>query len=153
MNRSCDDIQILWGALQPGTILIEEGAFVPESLQAENAPEVDGWKSVEPADRRQLERNIREAGSIFYFKTEEITATAFGFDQQKAVRVALQRMIASVRLQKCNCLQISEVIAKSFLRILYVSVSAHLRHIQGCPGMADDPQKRSLAEAATAAGT
>lgn len=153
MNRSCDDSQILWGALQPGTILIEEGALVPESLQAEDAPGVEGWRSVEPADRRQLERNIREAGSIFYFKTEEITATAFGFDQQKAVRVALQRIIASVRLQKCNCLQISEVIAKSFLRILYVSVSAHLRHIQGCPGMADDRQRRSLAEAATAAGT
>jgi hypothetical protein len=133
MNRLCDDIEILGGTIQPGTILIEEGAFVPDSLQLASTSGAEGWKSVEPADRRELERNIRDAGSIFYFKTDEITATAFGFDPQKAVQAALQRVVAAVKLQRCNCLQISEVIVKSFLRILYVSVSGHLRHIQECP--------------------
>jgi len=126
-------IEILCGTIREGTILIEEGAFVPESLQLENAADAEGWKSVEPADKRELERNIKEAGSIFFLMADEITATAVGFDQPKAVRAALQRIIASVKLQKCNCLQISQVTARSFLRIPYVSVSAHSRHIQERP--------------------
>jgi len=133
MNGSFGDTAIMGGKIRTGTILIEEGAFVPESLQLENAPDAKGWKSVEPADRHELERNIRQAGSIFFFMAREITASAFGFDQQKAVRVALQRIISTVKLQKCNCLQISQVSAKSFLRIPYVSVSAHSRHIQERP--------------------
>lgn len=160
INRSCDDVETLWGTIQPGTILIEEGAFMPESLRLANTSGAEGWKSVEPTDRRELERNIRDAGSIFYFKTEEITATAFGFDPQKAVRTALQRVVAAVKVQRCNCLQISQMTAKSFLRILYVSVSAHLRHIQECPTgrplkdlhALHRRQRRNLADSATVAG-
>ena len=46
------------------------------------------------------------------------------------VRTALNRLIARVKLQKCNCLEIDEVAAKSFLGMPYVSVSGHSRHIQ-----------------------
>lgn len=127
------DTAILDGKIQPGIIIIREGAFVPESLQLEDAPDAEGWQSVEPSDRHKLERDIQQAESIFFLMAREITATAFGFNQQKAVRAALQRIISTVKLQKCNCLQISYVAAKTFLRIPYVSVSAHPRHIQKRP--------------------
>ena len=133
MSRSCADAETLGGKIQLGTILIEEGAFRPESLQLENAPDAVGWQSVEPADRHKLERDIRHAESIFFLIPHEISATAFGFNHQKVLRAALQRIISSVKLQGCNCLQISNVEAKSFLRIPYVSLSAHPRHIQKCP--------------------
>jgi hypothetical protein len=102
VNRLCSDAAIPEGTIQAGTILIEEGAFVPESLHLESAPDAEGWKCVEPADRHELERDIRQAGSIFFLVAREITSTAFGFDQKKAVRVALQRIISSVKLQRCN---------------------------------------------------
>jgi hypothetical protein len=47
-----------------------------------------------------------------------------------AIDSALQRVIAGARLQHCNCIEIDEVSAHSFLGIPYVSVSAHTRHIQ-----------------------
>jgi len=129
------------GDIQAGTILIEEGAYNPASLplvgslsgSPKGAPATKGWKSVEPIDRRELERNISQAGLIFYLMADEIKATVFGFDRQKALRAALKRIIASVKLQKCNSLQITQITAKSFLKVPYVSVSAHSRHIQERP--------------------
>jgi hypothetical protein len=135
LNRFCADGDILAGTIEAGTVLIEEGAYVPESLRLDSARDAQGWKAVEPADRHKLERNISRAGLIFFLMADEIKATVFGFDQQKAVRAALQQIIASVRLQGCNSLQITQVAAKSFLRIPFVSVSARSRHIQERPGL------------------
>ena len=60
----------------------------------------------------------------------EIKATVFGFDKQKALRTALKRLIADVRSQHCNSIEITGVVDKSFLRMPCVSVSAHARHLQ-----------------------
>ena len=60
----------------------------------------------------------------------EIKTTVFGFDRQKAVRAALKRLIAEVKSQHCNSIEITRVVDKSFLSVPYVSVSAHLRHLQ-----------------------
>ena len=60
----------------------------------------------------------------------EIKTTVFGFDKQKALRTALKRLIADVKLQHCNSIEITQVIGKSFLKVPYVSVFAHVRHLQ-----------------------
>jgi hypothetical protein len=46
------------------------------------------------------------------------------------IHAALKRLIANVKLQKCNCLEIDDVATHSLLGMPYVSVSAHPRHIQ-----------------------
>ena len=56
--------------------------------------------------------------------------TLFGFDRQKALRAALKRLITNVKSQRCNSIEIVRVKAKSFLRVPYVSVFAHPRHLQ-----------------------
>jgi hypothetical protein len=60
----------------------------------------------------------------------EIKATVFGFDKRKALRAALKRLIAKVKSQDCNGIEITRVTGKSFLKVPYVSVSAHPRHLQ-----------------------
>ena len=60
----------------------------------------------------------------------EIKTTVFGFDRQKALRAALKRLIADVKSQHCNSIEITRVMGKSFLKVPYVSVSAHPRHLQ-----------------------
>jgi len=42
----------------------------------------------------------------------------------------VKRVITNVELHKCNCVEFTEVSAKSFLGMPYVNVSAHSRHIQ-----------------------
>jgi hypothetical protein len=131
MKRSNASDDITRDAIQPGIILIAEGTPMPESMRLEGAS--DGWKSVEIGNRSEFERKINRAGWIFFLMAGEIKATVFGFDRRRALRAAMERILASVKFQRCNSLQITEVTAKSFLRLPYVSVSARLRHIQQRP--------------------
>lgn len=119
--------------MQPGIILIAEGTRMPESIRLDGASDANGWKSVKSADRSAFERKISRAGWIFFLMADEIKATVFGFDRRKALRSAMQRIVESVKFQKCNSLQIIEVTAKSFLRLPYVSISVRSRHIQERP--------------------
>jgi hypothetical protein len=66
----------------------------------------------------------------------EITAKVYGFDAQRALRTAFQRITASVKSQKCNSLQITSVESKSFLKVPYVTITAHSRHLQERPSFA-----------------
>lgn len=116
--------------IRTGTILIEEGASMPASLLLEGGTCSSGWRSVSNLDLTQLGTAIHQAGWTFFFMAGEIRITAFGWDKQGATRRAAQRVISNVASHQCNCLEFSEVSAKSFLGVPYVSVIAHSRHIQ-----------------------
>ena len=121
------------GGIEPGIILIADGTPMPDSMRLEGPSNSDGWRSMERIEDGDFERRINRAGWIFYLMAGEIKATVFGFDRGKALRAAIKRIIASVKFQRCNSLQITEVTAKSFLKLPYVSVSAQSRHIQERP--------------------
>lgn len=133
MKRSEASGEIAAGGIQPGTILIAEGTPMPHSMQLQGPPDSNGWQSVECADDGDFELNINRAGWIFFLMADEIKATVFGFDRRKALRAAIERIVASAKFQKCNSLQITEVTAKSFLKLPYLSVSARSPHIQERP--------------------
>ena len=117
-------------AIQAGTILIEQGTPMPESLLLEGEPCSSRWNSVSKLDRKELDTKINKAGWTFFFMAGEIKISAFGLDQEKAVRRAVKGVITNVETHKYNCLEITEVTPKSFLGVPYVSVCAHARHIQ-----------------------
>jgi hypothetical protein len=142
LKRSSVDGPITTGGIQAGIVLVEEGTPLPESMRLEGPSDSDGWQSVEVVDRSEFERKINRAGWIFFLMAGEIKATVFGFDQRRALRAAMERIIASVKFQRCNSLQITEVTAKSFLKLPYVSVSARSRHIQEQPR--EQPRERFL---------
>ena len=116
--------------IKTGTILIEEGALLPESLRFESEPYSNGWRSVKNLDCYGLDRKIREAGWTFFYMAGEIKASAFGFDGEKALCRAVSRLLANLKAEKFNSLEITQVAAKRFLGLPYVTVSAHRRHIQ-----------------------
>ena len=60
----------------------------------------------------------------------EIRATVFGFDAQKAMRAAVEQLITKVKSHACNSVEITHVVSKSILKVPYVSVFAHVRHLQ-----------------------
>ena len=116
--------------IKTGTILIEEGALLPESLRFESEPYSKSWRLVKNLDGYGLDRKIREAGWTFFFMAGEIKASVFGLDGEKAVRRAVKRVIATMKSDRFNCLEITQVAARHFLGLPYVTVSAHPRHIQ-----------------------
>jgi hypothetical protein len=112
-----------------GDILVQQGIHVPRCLLLPTEINLDGWAAVN-GTRSMFEKTIDEEGWTFFFMAGEIQATVFGFDKQAALRTALKRLIADVKFQHCNSIEITGVVGKSFLRIPYVSVSAHARHLQ-----------------------
>ena len=117
--------------ITPGTILIEKGTFLPQSWRLETESYPSTWMSVKNHfDPHEVDKELATAGWTFFYMAGGIRTTAFGLDRQKMIHAALKRLIAKVRLQKCNCLEIDEVATHSFLGMPYVSVSAHSRHIQ-----------------------
>src|SRR6266446_2501115 len=117
-------------AVKTGTILIERDASMPASLRLEGNSFSSSWRSVSNLDLNGLDTAINKAGWTFFFMAGEIKITAFGLDKEQAVRRAVKRVITNVESHKCNCVEITEVSAKSFLGMPYVNVSAHSRHIQ-----------------------
>ena len=112
-----------------GDLLVQEGINVPRSLLLPTEINSNGWAAVN-GSRSAFEKTIQEEGWTFFFMAGEMKATVFGFDRQKTLRTALKRLIADVKSQHCNSIEITGVVSKSFLRMPYVSVSAHARHLQ-----------------------
>jgi hypothetical protein len=115
--------------IKAGNIFIEESAHLPNSQLLQRESRSNGWAAVSNA-RSTYEKEIPAAGWTFFFMAGEIKATVFGFDKQKMLRAALQRLIENVKSQKCNSIEITRVTDNSFLKVPYVSVSAHPRHLQ-----------------------
>ena len=115
--------------IKVGTILIKESTVLPEALRFESEPCMLGWR-FNKLDGYGLDRKIREAGWTFFCLAGEIKATVFGLDGQKTVRRAVKRILANLKSEKLNSLEITRVASKRFLGVPYVSVSARSRHIQ-----------------------
>jgi hypothetical protein len=116
--------------IKAGSILIEEGTFLPESLRFESEPYSNGWRLVRNLDGYGLERKIRLAGWNFFYMAGEIKASVFGFDTEKVIHRAIKRVLADLKADKFNSVEIGQVAADGFLGLRHVTVSAHPRHIQ-----------------------
>ena len=117
-------------AIITGTILIKRGTPLPEALRFESEPCGPGWGLVKNLDGYGLDRKIIEAGWTFFCLAGEIKATVFGFDRQTTVGRAVQRILARLKPEKFNSLEITRMVSKRFLGVPYASVSARSRHIQ-----------------------
>jgi hypothetical protein len=122
-----------------GSIFIEKSAHLPNSLVYENDSDVNGWAMLK-GPRSTFEKKLGEAGWTLFFMAGEIKATALGSDPE-TLRTALKRLIAKVKSQQCNGLEISQVAKRRFLGVPYLRVTAHPRHLQrglvfaGRPGL------------------
>ena len=116
-------------AITAGSILIQEGTYPPNSQPLQTGSQSSGWAAVENS-RPMFEKEVRAAGWTFFFMAGGIKATVFGFDRQKTLRAALKRLMTNVKSQNCNSIEITQVTGRSFLKLPYVSVSAHPRHLQ-----------------------
>ena len=59
-----------------------------------------------------------------------VKALFFGSLRAAKVQSALKRILAKVKQQHFNGLQVTAIVARHFLGVPYVTVSAHSRHMQ-----------------------
>jgi hypothetical protein len=113
-----------------GTLLIKQGTPLPEGLRLESEPYSKGWQVVKNLDGSELDRKLCAAGWNFFYMAEEVKATAVGSNLEKTTRRAVKKVLANLKSDRLNCLEIAQVASKHFLGVPYVTVSAHPRHIQ-----------------------
>jgi hypothetical protein len=135
--------------LKAGTIMMQPGTLLPESLPVDVEPYCHGWEMIQDSDGDVLDRKVRGAGWSFFFMAANIQAMVWGFVGKKTVRRAVQRVLGKVKLSKFNCLEVTEISARRFLGFPYVHVLAHSRHIQKTP-LLQSLNERNRAEVAAA---
>jgi hypothetical protein len=113
-----------------GTILIEEQPLITKFLGLESDPCSGRWSVVRGQDGFALDRKIRAAGWNFFFMAAEVKVRFFGALGTTRIQNAMKRILAKVRPQSFNCIEVTGIVAKHFLGVPYTIVSAHSRHIQ-----------------------
>ena|SRR5271166_4744661 len=119
-------------SVQVGTILMKEWPGVAQVFQLESEPCSGSW-SVVKLDGVSLDHKIRAAGWNFFFMAAEVKVRFFGVLGPTKIQNALQRILAKVKQQHFNGIEVTGIVASHFLGVPYVTVSAHSRHMQqGC---------------------
>ncbi len=113
-----------------GTMLLEQGTLLPDGMDLNKRQHPSGWVCLDDVTQYDLDRTMRRAGWRLFLMAEEISGTAFGSTQQNAINKAVGRLLAGVKLRKCNCLEITKVALGNFLGLKYSRVSGYARHIQ-----------------------
>jgi hypothetical protein len=130
--------------IDTGAILFKDGTFLPDALQFDSEPCATGWRLVKDLDGYGLDRKIGDAGWRFFCIAGEIKAIVLGFEGRKSARRAVKRLLARLKSEKFNSLEITRVVSKRFLGVPYVSVSACSRHIQESLILLRDKDFRAL---------
>jgi hypothetical protein len=113
-----------------GTIFIREETLLPAGLSIESEAFLPGWRVVRNLDGYELGRKIAQAKWNFFYLAGEMTTIVLGGEGEEAKRRAVRRTLGKLKGQRFNCLEITEVVAKHFLGIPFLSVTANSRHMQ-----------------------
>jgi hypothetical protein len=113
-----------------GTILIADGALLPQSLHVESEPFVYGWRLIKNLGIEDLTQIISKAGWNLFYIAGAVEMNAFGSDEQKTATKAIKQILASSKLKNFNCLEITQVKVKKSMGLPSVKITAHSRHIQ-----------------------
>lgn len=116
--------------IQAGMVLFKEGTLFPDGLTFESEPFSPGWRSVKGLDGYAMDRKTPEVGWTFFYMAGESRTTAFGHEGQDTVRRATKKILAGLKSERSNSLEITSVVFKTFLGMPYARVSSHLRNMQ-----------------------
>jgi hypothetical protein len=116
--------------IKASTVLFKEGTLLPDGLTFDSEPFSPGWCSVKGLDGYAIERKTPEVGWTFFYLAGESRTTAFGREGQETVRRAMKKILAGLKSEKSNSLEITSVVFKAFLGMPYARVSFHVRNLQ-----------------------
>lgn len=116
--------------IQVGTVLIDDSPIIKGFFGLESEACSGTWSVVKMLDDFALDRKIRAAGWNFFFMAPEVKVMFFSAPETKKIQNGLIRILAKVKRQHFNGLEVTGIVVKRFLGMPYTIVSAHSRHIQ-----------------------
>lgn len=139
--------------IQVGTILMKDWPSTTQPLGLESEPCSGSWNVLKALDSYALDRKIHAAGWNFFFIAGEVKVMFLGAVGAAKIESALQGLLRKVRPQNFNSLEITGIVARHFLGVPYVTVSAHSRHMQeSCQLDSTEARQRSQHNAEWATG-
>jgi hypothetical protein len=132
-------------SVQVGAILMKEWPEMTPRLGLESEPCSGEWSLLKALDGFALDRKIHAAGWNFFFMAAEVRVMFLGSVGTAKIQKALKRILEKVRQHQFNSLEVTEIVARRFLGVPYVTVSAHSRHMQQSCYL-DSPAARQTSE-------
>jgi hypothetical protein len=131
--------------IEVGTILMKDWPGMRQLFNLESEPCSGNWSVLKALDSFALDRKIHSAGWNFFFMATEVKVMFFGAAGAAKIESALQSLLRKVGPQHFNSLEITGIVARHFLGVPYVTVSAHSRHMQqNC--QLDSPEVRQTSQ-------
>ena len=116
--------------VEVGAILMKDWSRMKKLLGLESDPYSGQWTLLKALDVCALDRKIHAVGWNFFFMAAEVKVMFFGSVGAAKIQSALKRILAKVKQQHFNGLEVTAIVTRDFLGVPYVTVSAHSRHIQ-----------------------
>jgi hypothetical protein len=116
--------------VQVGSVLMKEWPEMTQLLKLESEPCSGEWSQLKILNGFALDRKVHTAGWNFFFMAAEVKVMFLGSVGAAKIQNALKRILGKVKLQNFNGLEITGIVARRFLGVPYVTVSAHSRHLQ-----------------------
>lgn len=116
--------------LKIGTVLLQTGTFIPDSVCAQKEIFCPGWQAITNVNGDDLDRQIRGKGWNFFFMCGAVQGTSWGSWSGVAVRCAAIRALRKTQATKLNGFEITGIHKRHFLGVRHVVVTGHSRHVQ-----------------------
>lgn len=116
--------------INSGAVFVENGTRIPTSLTDESRPYLTGWVSMEGVAWRQFRKDLNASGWTFFNIGIELKVTVFGFDRQRMLSRAVQRLSELATLRACNCLELTRMTTMRWVQLPSLTVYAHARRLQ-----------------------
>jgi hypothetical protein len=101
--------------IQAGTILFKEGTLLPDGFAFESEQFSPEWQSVKGLNRYAIDRQTPASAWTFFYLAGESRTTAFGGEGQKTACRAIKKILAGLKPERCNSLEVTSVALKTFL--------------------------------------
>jgi len=103
--------------IQVGTVLIDDSPAIAQIFGLQSEACSGNWSVVNLLDGFALDRKIHAAGWNFFFMAAEVKATFLGALGATKIQNALIRILAKVRKQLFNSLEVTGIVVKRFLGV------------------------------------
>jgi hypothetical protein len=128
--------------IQTGSVLIRPGTPLPHGLDLP-LRRVGNWSLLAGLEPSKLDRLIRAEGWHLFFVVPAVHASGLGVRQSNAFRKALAGVVRQAEGRNLNALEIVDIRVRRVLKLHYVRIAAHPRHIRDGPFLRDlDPYHR-----------
>jgi len=132
--------------LADGCLFLMKRLIVPPTLRFEGQPYSEEWRLLRSLKSSEVDSRAQGCGWNFIFLAEAMRRTVFGLGRPWALRRATNKILAEVRKNAFNSVEITKITARQFLGLHCVTVAAHSRSLQKSERIRDiSTRRRELA--------